>query len=609
MVNFMRRVWPLLSGAARLRFKVFAVASVMVAVLEALAVGLIVPLSDLLVSSGDEGLPATARVVDRFIGVSSAEQAAAVLGIVVVVAFIVKGVAAIALLRWAIGNSLRQEALIARRLFARYLLAPTAFHVERNSAEIQRTINESLPLVFRRTLPFILGSAADAFTLVAVVAVILVNDPTVALIAVAYFLVIGVVYQRYISGRQKHAARRAHIEVAERYRQVQESLRATKEITILHRQRYFVEQFFQTKLELVDAQRQLVFYQLMPRYFLDLAFIVGGALMAGYAFTVLGLEEGLATVGLFLTASFRLIAPLNRMLSTVTLARAAGPALEQVIDDLALLEEVTPTHQDRSSKRLGRSRIEVRGVSFSYQESGSVVLDEVSLAIEPGDDVGIVGATGAGKTTLLHLLLGLLDPTSGSLRVGDRPMSQCRTDWQLSIGYVPQDIMLIDDTIRTNVAFGIEAPEVDEASLERALAMAQLEEFVASLPEGIETMVGEQGVRLSGGQRQRLGLARALYHDPSVLVLDEATSALDSDTEARVMDTIASLRGRLTVITVSHRLSTLKHCDRIYFLRSGRIAAVGTFEALTTREPEFAQLVALAQLSVGSSSVPMDDVP
>jgi ABC-type multidrug transport system fused ATPase/permease subunit len=283
-----------------------------------------------------------------------------------------------------------------------------------------------------------------------------------------------------------------------------------------------------------------------------------------------------------------------------SLARTAQPALDQVLGDTALLRSLRQSRDDTSHGALGPSSIEFSDVRFHYEGTEVDVLCGISLCIEPGDDVGVVGTSGAGKSTLLDVLLGLLDPGSGEVLIGGTPMRRCRTDWQLSIGYVPQEIILIDDTIRANIAFGISGDDIEEEQLQEALRLAQLDEFVAALPEGLETTVGELGVRLSGGQRQRLGLARALYDRPTVLVLDEATSALDSDTEARIVETIASLRGSLTIVTVAHRLSTLKHCDRIYFLRDGHVANVGTFEELTAQEPDFAQLVALAQLSLSS---------
>ncbi|MDQ4133852.1 MAG: ABC transporter ATP-binding protein/permease [Actinomycetota bacterium] len=597
MIRFVRRTFSIIDQGARRRFVLFALGSVAVAALEALGVALIVPLTRLLVDGAQGDAGDDLGFLPRLLDVQSAEKAAAILGVLVLVTFTVKGVCAIGLLRWGVGNALRQEARIARRLFTGYLLAPAAFHLKRNSSEIQRTLNESMVLVFRRALPFVMSASADAFSLVAVAVVIVLNDPAIALVGIVYFVLVGFVYQRFIGGRQKVAAKRAHQEVAERYRQVQEALGATKELNVLHREDYFIKQFYDTKLELVAAQRVLIFYQLMPRHFLDLAFIFGAAVMAAYAFATLSTVAALSIVGLFLTATFRLVAPLNRIMATFTLARTAEPALEQVITDLHLVDGLRHQRTDASSGPLGPCPLELREVCFRYEDTDRDVLDDISLRVEPGDDVGIVGTSGAGKTTLLDVMLGLLDPRAGEVLIDGEPLSRRRTDWQLSIGYVPQEIVLVDDTMRANIAFGIAPDAVNERRLGDALAAAQLDAFVASLPDGLDTVVGERGVRLSGGQRQRIGLARALYHQPIVLVLDEATSALDSDTESRIMETIAALRRSLTIISVSHRLSTLKHCDRIYFMREGRIVDVGTFDELCGREPDFAQLVALAQIS------------
>jgi ABC-type multidrug transport system fused ATPase/permease subunit len=275
--------------------------------------------------------------------------------------------------------------------------------------------------------------------------------------------------------------------------------------------------------------------------------------------------------------------------------------VESVIAELHLLEGLQRHRTDVSHGRLPTSEIELRDVGFRYEGTSTDVLRGVSLTISPGEEVGIVGATGAGKTTLLGIILGLLDASTGEMRIGGRPVSECRTDWQLSIGYVPQEILVIDDSIRANIVFGIVSAEVDEDRVSRVVRAAQLESFVAALPDGLDTRAGEAGVRLSGGQRQRLGLARALYQQPSVLVLDEATSAIDAETESRIVAAIAEHDRSMTIITVSHRLSTLQHSDRIYFLRESGVAAVGTFDELNSSEPDFAQLVALAQLTVGTT--------
>lgn len=594
MIGFVKRTLSILDRRARIGFLAFAVLSVVVAVIEAIGVATIIPLTGLLV--GDDGAGSISQV-SRFIDVSTTGQAATVLALVVLVAFTVKATAAIVLLRWAIGNSLQQEARIARRLFAGYLAAPATYHFEHNSAEIQRTLNESLLVVFRRALPWALAAAADAFTLIAIAVVIAVNDPGVAGLAIVYFGIVALVYGRLIGGRQKVAARRAHQETAVRYQQVQEPLQATKELSILHREEFFVERFYQTKLKLRDAQRKLIFYQLLPRQFLDLAFILGAALVAGILFTTRPVEQALVGIGLFLTACFRLISPLNRVMGAITLSRTAQPAITQVIDDLATLESLSAPEEDVAAEPMGPCAVELRDVHYRYGAELPEVLKGISLRIDPGDDIAIVGATGAGKTTLLDVLLGTLAPQSGEVLVGQRPLSSCRTPWQLSIGYVPQHVVLLDDTIRANVAFGLDPDEIDDGLVWEALRQAQIDGFVSGLDQSLNASVGELGVRLSGGQRQRFGLARALYGRPAVLVLDEATSSLDGETEARVISTIAELRGALTIITVSHRLSTLKHCDRVYFLRNGEIGSVGSFEHLRTNEPEFARMLMLAELT------------
>jgi ATP-binding cassette subfamily C protein len=225
---------------------------------------------------------------------------------------------------------------------------------------------------------------------------------------------------------------------------------------------------------------------------------------------------------------------------------------------------------------LGKS-IELIDVSFRYSDKGPETLHRVTMSIPSGSAIGIIGSSGAGKSTLVDVILGLLRPTQGSVLVDGADIAENPAGWQRLIGYVPQSIYLSDNTIRNNVAFGIPEAHIDDKAIARAIRAAQLDGFVATLPDGVNTFVGERGVRLSGGQRQRIGIARALYHDPQLLVLDEATSALDTETEAGVMEAVNALHGAKTLIVVAHRLSTISNCDRIYRLERGQVAKVGTF--------------------------------
>jgi ABC-type multidrug transport system fused ATPase/permease subunit len=227
--------------------------------------------------------------------------------------------------------------------------------------------------------------------------------------------------------------------------------------------------------------------------------------------------------------------------------------------------------------------VDVADLNFKYEQSENLVLSNIKLKIVSGEAVGFVGQSGSGKSTLIDLMLGLLEPQSGSVLINGLSIEDVEQSWQKAIGYIPQTIFLMDDSLRRNIAIGIADKEIDELAITEALKSAQLEDFVASLPEGIDTVVGERGVRLSGGQRQRIGIARALYHRPSVLVLDEATSSLDTETEHGVMQAVQALQGDKTVIIVAHRLSTVEYCDRLYRLDAGRIVDEGTFDEVMNR--------------------------
>lgn len=599
MITFFRLLGRIIDRQARRSFILFGLGAIGVAMLESAGVLFVLPLTQLLTGDQDAPLTGVAKHVGTVFNTTSTGRVTFILAVIVVASFVVKAACAIALLRSTLRAALLQEARVAKRLFTAYLRAPYTYHLNRNSAEIQRTLNESLLLIFRRTMPWLLAASADVVAVVGISVVLVLVDPAVAAIVIIYFGLAGVAFMALVGGRQRSAAMDSHRETAHRYQQVQEPVRAVKEISVLHRHDGFIDRFNQTKLDLVNSQLVLSFYLVAPRHLLDVALMLGACVVAAFAFLTRSDSEALATVGVFMVAGFRLVSPVQRIVGMGTLARTAAPALRQVDQDLSELEAMSAT-TDAQPRMEGSASIELDSVGFAYEGAEDVdVLDDVTLSIAPGDDVGFVGTTGSGKTTLIDLVLGLLEPTQGRILIGGHPLRDDPVGWQKSIGYVPQEIVLVDDTIRANVAFGIPNAEIDETRVWEAMRQAQVDGFVASMPAGLDTIVGEDGVRLSGGQRQRLGLARALYAQPSVLVLDEATSALDSETEARVIDTIAELHGAITLISVAHRLSTLKHCDRIYFLDSGRVAAVGTFEELRLAVPEFEHLVSLAQINSG----------
>jgi ABC-type multidrug transport system fused ATPase/permease subunit len=314
----------------------------------------------------------------------------------------------------------------------------------------------------------------------------------------------------------------------------------------------------------------------LPRLGLE---VLAVCAMAGLVMVMLtgrqSLDSLLPVLGLFAASAFRLLPSANRIINAVQSIRYTLPAINVVHDEVCLSRAAGRPVATTASGIPFQDALILERVSFQYPGTPAATLQDIDMRIRRGSCVGFIGGSGAGKSTLVDVILGLQAPTSGAVRVDGRDINQNLRGWQALIGYVPQSIFLTDDTLRRNVALGLADEEIDDTAVRRAVAAAQLDEFVATLPAGLETTVGERGVRLSGGQLQRIGIARALYHDPQVLVLDEATSALDTATERGVMAAVRALRGRKTLIIVAHRLTTVEHCEWLYRLEAGRIIEAG----------------------------------
>ena len=367
--------------------------------------------------------------------------------------------------------------------------------------------------------------------------------------------------------RQEHEGRRIQY--------LQQGLGGAKDVKLLGREEEFLNDFGVHNMGYARVGRRFGLMGQLPRLWLELLAVMALAtLVLVMIWHGRPVESLLPALGLFAVGAFRLMPSANRVLSAVQNVRYGLPVIDVLYQEL---RELPPTHPPKHGSSIPFSdTIVLDRVTYRYAAAERPSIEDVSLRILHGSSIGFVGATGAGKSTLVDILLGLLTPNRGRVLVDGVDIATNPRGWQDQIGYVPQSIYLTDDTLRRNVAFGVPNHQIDELAVRRAIRDARLESMVNELSGGLDTVVGERGIRLSGGERQRIGIARALYHDPAVLVLDEATSSLDTETERAVVDTVRELRGNKTLIIVAHRVSTVKHCDRLFRLEQGRVVEEGT---------------------------------
>jgi len=485
-------------------------------------------------------------------------------------------------------------AVMARRLLEGYLAMPLPFHLRRNSAELIRNTNDSVDMVCRLVLQPAVSMISEALIVFGIVVVLMATAPLVTLIALVVLLglLLGLLAltQRAMGrwGAQEHDLRNRAL------RTLQQSLGGFKEVKIMGRERYFYDLFSAQQQQFVRLRHRFATVSYLPRLMVETVFICG-VLLVVLLVTARGSTgpEIIPLLGLYAYAGFRVIPSVNRIMMYLNSMRYGSCAIDELYDDFLLFARTPSAVLEVADRPLPFTQaIALEHVAYRYDGAHAPVLQDVTLRIERGESIGIVGPTGAGKSTLVDIVLGLLQPTGGRVTVDGTDLGTAVRSWQRKIGYVPQAIYLMDDTIRRNVAFGLTDDVIDEAQVQTAVRMAQLHDFIAALPNGLDTVVGERGVRLSGGERQRVGIARALYHAPEVLVFDEATSALDVHTEREVTRAIEALHGRNTMLIIAHRLSTVRACDRLVFLRSGRVVDVGAFDELVARNAEFSRLAA-----------------
>jgi ABC-type multidrug transport system fused ATPase/permease subunit len=481
------------------------------------------------------------------------------------------------------------------RLIRGYLRQPYEWFLNRHSADLATSVlSEVMQVVIGALFPA-MQVIANVLIAALLLALLLAVDP---LLAIAMGTIIGGSYlliAAILKQRMQRVGRARHLATEARFRVVQEASSGIKEVKIAGLEDVFVSRFEGPARNLARSQISAGLIRELP------LFAIQGLLFGGMLLALLylmwrhgGLQESLPIVALYAFAGYRLMPAVQKVYGNISQARYSEAALDALCADMSELEKTNVVREAGAENNTAqRLRLEqelvLSNVEYAYPNADRVALNAISLVVPAGTTVGLVGSTGSGKTTTVDVILGLLRPTGGTLTVDNVDISDANVrQWQRSLGYVPQQIYLTDDTVAANVAFGLPRAGIDMPAVERAARVANLHDFVINeLPDGYQTEIGERGVRLSGGQRQRIGIARALYHDPDILILDEATSALDNLTERSVMEALSNLGSRKTIILIAHRLSTVRNCDPIYLLEHGRVVGSGTYDELIVGNEHF----------------------
>jgi ATP-binding cassette, subfamily B, bacterial PglK len=495
---------------------------------------------------------------------------------------------------------------IRRRLSAmildRYMRRPYVEIAKRSSNELINNIITSVGHVAYSTIG-IADLLGESLLVIAINATLVYLQPFLTLAAIGIFLIVSLAYARFARRRSRLWGQRALEAQTRIFAATTEPILGIKQVKTSGIEGFFLESFRRAYEDLgrVSRRNAILTQSLRPILELLITAVLLGAILF-LMFSGRPLTEIVPIIALFGAAAYRLlpsVVRINQVLQSLHFARSGIAAVHADVAELLRTPAVALPPLPVERGRLARD-IQLEHVTFRYQETDNDTLHDVSLVIPRGESVGIVGPSGAGKTTLVDIVLGIVSPDLGSVLVDGMPLDPRQVP--LLFSYVPQDSFLINDTLRRNIALGEAAETIDEKRLAQAITDASLCEFVDSLPNGLETMVGERGVRLSGGQRQRIAIARAIYRNSDVLVLDESTSSLDSVTEAAVAEAIQNLRGSRTLIIIAHRLSTVRNCSRLFFLQAGRLADEGNFAELTLRNPTFGAMVREMELSAPKST-------
>lgn len=572
ILNILVKLGKILNKKQILRIVVIAVMMIVGAFLETLGVSMIVPLVLVVTQPGIMNTNPIIKSLCLTLNINSEKTLLLLVIISLVIIFVVKGV--FLLVEYYIQNRFvyNNRMNTQKQLLRTYLYKPYEFYLNINSSEILQNVNENVNAAFF-ILNQILGFFTEMVVTMFLIITIFIIDPLMTVLMCLVLLGLGLFLSVVIKPILKKEGNKKQKYGKQMSKWLLQSIHGLKEVKISRREEYFLKNFESNGRQYINAERKNAVLSAVPRVLIESLSV--SAMLSSIAIMIaMGNDVNMMIPSLsaFAMAAVRLMPSANRMLTYINGISYYEPALDKLVDSLEDIKNKktkTYTLQNNTRNLSLKKEISLQGVKYHYPNSNKNVIDNADMIIPIGTSVGIVGTSGAGKTTVVDILLGLLSPQEGKILSDGVDVGTCYQEWLSHIGYIPQMIFMLDDSIRNNVAFGLMENEIDNDKVWKALEDAQLADFIHDLPEGINTEIGEMGIRLSGGQRQRIGIARALYSDPDLLIFDEATSALDNETESAIIESINNLRGKKSMVIIAHRLQTIEGCDIVYRIDNG----------------------------------------
>ena len=503
--------------------------------------------------------------------------------------FIFKTIISIWINKILVQFSAKQHIRLVAYLMSSYQSLPYSNYLDRNSTEYVYSIHHLSSQYANHIVSPLLRMISDGIIVIVITILLFFQNPAAFILLMSLLLIMILFYDTFFRKKMNYYGEQCNLASEAILKTVSESMEGLKELRILGKEKYFYNTVIKDSKKLSFYSIKSTIVQISLRYILELTMIVFvvslvlGSLLFGENVKLI-----LPTLSVFGVASLRLFPSINTFMQGLTQMRLGKDSVSKLYKDVRSIREPNKVRLDNSQVDNNQNfsndeefeKLTLTDVSFSYPNSKYNALENISLEIKSGESIGIIGTSGSGKTTLLDTLLGLLPPQNGYIQFNGTNIDKDLRKWRSQIAYIPQEVFLTDDTLKNNVALGIDNKDINNDRVIESLRQARLSELVKKLPNGVETILGERGIRFSGGQRQRVALARAFYHERNILILDEATSALDNETEKEIVNELKQLKGKKTMFVIAHRLTTLQHCHRIYELQNGKIKNVGTYNQI-----------------------------